>query len=221
MDLITVSQLQNEEYTQIFEIIINKYEDYCKAWERTRKFEINLKKTLISDIYSFESQLNYNFDTYIHEFKNNLSMLYMSIYAELEKGLNISSKVKFGGRVKTEDSLLNKIYKKSNEQNGRFPINSCINDLLGLRIIDPGYKENILFIKDQLEKYNKNGYNIRHLDRINNGYKAYHIYFKIDNKSFPIELQIWDKENEMNNLQLHTQYKQTYIKNIIKEYNEI
>lgn len=43
-------------------------------------------------------------------------------------------------------------------------------------------------------------------------YKAIHVYFNKDNYAFPWELQIWNKQDEENNLESHKKYKQDYIK---------
>lgn len=43
-------------------------------------------------------------------------------------------------------------------------------------------------------------------------YKAIHVYFKVDNYSFPWELQIWNKNDEMNNIYSHQKYKQDYVR---------
>ena len=43
-------------------------------------------------------------------------------------------------------------------------------------------------------------------------YKATHIYFRQGNFNFQWELQIWNKEDEINNINSHEKYKQDYIK---------
>lgn len=43
-------------------------------------------------------------------------------------------------------------------------------------------------------------------------YKATHIYFKKNNYNFQWELQIWNKKDEINNINSHEKYKQEYIK---------
>lgn len=209
------------EYNIIFNCIYQNYIQYCKKWDDMREFEINLKKKCMCDIYNSDKQLDREFQKYIHSFRKDLSSVYISIFMELHEKLNINGRIKFSGRIKTEDSILNKIYKKANQDGGKFPINSCMNDLLGLRIIDPYYKENIIYIENELKKLKNSGYKLRYVDRLNNGYKAYHVYFKKDNKSFPIELQIWDEEDEEKNMNLHKKYKQDYLINMIEKYKKI
>jgi Uncharacterized protein conserved in bacteria len=215
------NRLYANDYDVIFNCIYDEYLEYCTAWDQIREIEINIKRKYICDIYNCENQLNENFKKYMYSFRGELNNLYISILVKLQEKLNLMERVKFTGRVKTEDSILNKIYKKNNEAQGKFPINSCINDLLGLRIVDVNYKDNIKNIIELLDGLKKKDYNLRYMDRLNNGYKAYHIYFKRDNKSFPIELQIWDKENELENINLHKEYKQNYVENIITNYNNL
>lgn len=162
--------------------------------------------------------MNLDFQKYLHSFKESLINLQVMSTVEINNKINIYKKAKFIGRVKTEDSIYNKIYMKANESKGKFSINGCLNDLLGFRLIDPYYKDNYEGFKEQLIYLESNGYKLRHLERLNKGYKAYHIYFKKDNKSFPIELQIWDKENEEKNISLHEEHKQNYVENIITSY---
>ncbi|MBW3349713.1 hypothetical protein [Limosilactobacillus reuteri] len=59
---------------------------------------------------------------------------------------------------------------------GAYNIGKVINDLMGFRLILPDVNMN----KD-------------------NGYKAFHCYFKENNKTFPWELQIWDIQDEEQN----------------------
>lgn len=214
-------KLNTDEYRLIFSCIHKNYMKYCESWDCTRESIFNLKKKNICDIFNPKSMLDVNFERYIHSFRTDLYSLYLKIIMELDKEIKLSQGVKFIGRVKTEDSILNKIYKKSNEQKGKFPINNCLNDLLGLRIIDPFYNENMLYIKSELKLCIDNGYKIRHMDRLNKGYKAHHVYFKRNNFSFPIELQIWNEEDEISNLKLHGEYKQGYVHNIIGEYGKL
>ncbi|AVQ40482.1 hypothetical protein C7M56_18065 [Clostridium botulinum] len=210
-----------DEYNIIFSCIYKNYIRYCQEWDTIRQTEINLKKKCICDIYNLENQLDKQFEKYIHSFRKNLSNVYISILMDLQQNIDINRRIKFNGRVKTEDSILNKIHKKAKQDGGKFPINNCINDLLGLRIIDPYYKENIIYIENELKKFKNNGYKLRYMDRLNNEYKAYHVYLKKDNKSFPIELQIWDAKYEQVNINSHKEYKQDYINDIIKNYKKL
>ncbi|WP_238902655.1 RelA/SpoT domain-containing protein [Clostridium sp. YIM B02506] len=217
----SVNKLSLDEYRIIFRSIHDRYIQYCSEWEKVREIEINLKKKYICDIYDSQNQLNLEFQKYLYSFKENLISLQVMCTADINREISLHEKAKFIGRVKTEDSIYNKIYRKANESNGKFPINGYMNDLLGFRLIDPYYKENYEVFNKLLSDFKDNGYNLKLLDRNNNGYKAYHIYLKKDNRTFPIELQIWDQEDEKENISLHKEYKQSYVDSIITNYNNL
>lgn len=214
-------KLKSTDYDVIFRTIYNMYIEHCKTWSSVSEYQLNLKTLQVCNICNDEQVLSEDFEKYMRTFRKDLGYLYTNIFINLQKELEINKRVKFTGRVKTEDSILNKVYRKSTECGGHFPINNCLNDLLGFRIIDPYYSDNILEVKSLLNEYiNSAGYKIRHMRRDKDGYKAYHIYFRADNKSFPIEIQIWNMEDELENIKLHRVYKQDYVENIINSYNK-
>lgn len=128
--------------------------------------------------------------------------------------LNIHG-VSFSCRVKNLNSIYCKINRDNEKHEGKIPIYKCLNDLLGIRlIIDDS------FDYDKLMKFIKEAFiNCRFLDASKNGYIANHLYIKVDNFSFPFEIQFWKKENAIKNKELHKIYKQSYIyvENSMKE----
>lgn len=95
-----------------------------------------------------------------------------------------------------------------NHEDGKIPINKCFNDLFGIRII---CNEELSF--DKIVKLINNKYsNLKCIDSSKNEYKATHIYFKKDNFTFQWELQVWNKTDEIRNINSHEKYKQDYIK---------
>lgn len=112
-------------------------------------------------------------------------------------------------RVKTRNSIEYKIENYiSSHENGKIPINKCLNDLYGIRIIlseEVSYKSIRKYIED---KYS----DLKCIDSSKGDYRAIHIYFRYDNYSFPWELQIWRIQDKENNLISHKQYKQEYTK---------
>ena len=92
--------------------------------------------------------------------------------------------------------------------NGEIPINKCLNDIYGVRII---LEENVEY--NRIQKFIKDNFlNLKCIDASKEQYKAIHIYFKKDNYSFPWELQIWNKSEEQSNKISHKNYKQEYTK---------
>ncbi|MEG1285352.1 MAG: hypothetical protein RSD22_06430 [Romboutsia sp.] len=217
-------KLEKNDYDIIFRCINDYYTEYCHSWLNKTENKYNLKKKLIRDIYcvdnSIENQLATELQEYMYNYRSGLDDLYFKVLLGGEVATNISKKAKFGGRVKTIESIENKIYRKMNDGNGTFPINKYLNDLLGFRIIDPNYKENINDVKELLEQYELEGFSILHKDRSNKGYEGYHVYFRESNNTFPIEVQIWDMEMEHDNIKMHKVYKQGYLGKIIEDYNK-
>lgn len=112
-------------------------------------------------------------------------------------------------RIKARNSIEYKIYRYIQEHSdGEIPINKCFNDLFGIRIICEEKLTN-----KQVSELIKNKFkNLKCIDSSKKDYKATHIYFKQDNFNFQWELQVWNKEDEINNINSHEKYKQDYVK---------
>ena len=84
------------------------------------------------------------------------------------------------------------------EKNEKFGIRIICNDELSfgkiLELVDSKYKD------------------LKCIDSSKHEYKATHIYFKKDNFAFQWELQVWNKIDEINNINSHEKYKQDYVK---------
>ena len=200
-----IESLNIDNFIKIFEIIRLEYQNYCTSWMQTTEYTINLKKKNVCDIFSINSGINKEFKVYMDSFIDGLEELYFKIISRISEEVGVNTR----GRVKEPQSILYKLYKKNEDNYGKFPVIKCLNDLLGIRIIDDSYKENINKIITYL---NSIEYNVKHMERNNNGYIGYHVYFKLKkNIYFPIELQIWDSKNEQNNINSHILYKQDYI----------
>ncbi|MEG2457992.1 MAG: hypothetical protein RSB41_03785 [Bacilli bacterium] len=208
----------------VLEIIASKYLEYCEEWDNNCDIQINMNKKYICDIYSLENgELDNGFKESIEIFNDLAEDLRFDLIEEIDDKIGLSDDFKFSSRIKTRESLIQKILKKMNEENGKIKILKLINDLLGLRIVVPSFREELNKINNlNLTQYKAfENCKIRILDRnLATGYKAYHIYIRRDNKTFPIELQIWDKEDEENNINLHTDHKEEYVKNIIEDFNK-
>lgn len=90
---------------------------------------------------------------------------------------------------------------------GKIPINKCLNDLFGVRVI---LDSAVTFA--QVDSFIKQEYGdlYRCVDSSNLDYIATHVYFKKDNFSFPWELQIWNECNRESNIASLARYKQGY-----------
>ena len=118
-------------------------------------------------------------------------------------------------RIKVTDSIQSKIERYLNmEHQGRVPVNKCINDIFGIRVI-----ANSTISHEEICRHVFDTHGLKCIDSSKtnpeNGkliYIATHIYFKNGNMDFPWELQIWFTENAEKNYASHEQHKQRYTK---------
>ena len=162
--------------------------------------KINLKKTLVSDIDE---------DGIIHQNIIEYAQLLNEKSADIVLRLFSVCSYQVTARVKTQNSIEYKIqnYKTAQHELGKIPINKCINDLFGVRIIVDtplSFEEVHTFIKETYQgKY-------KCIDSSKLDYKATHLYFRENNFAFPWELQIWNRIDMEKNFASHKQYKQEY-----------
>jgi len=192
-----------EELEKLINLIKAEYIEFNKKWQNSPYYShINLKINLVYNLSDNETLLNtiFNYREFINENTIQLLIDFKQFNSEKSK-VNI--------RAKTKNSIEYKIsnYIK-NHESGEIPINKCLNDLFGIRIICSEkltYNEISNFIN---EHYN----NLKCIDSSKQDYKATHIYFKQDNFNFQWELQIWNKVDEINNINSHEKYKQDYVR---------
>lgn len=176
------------------------YTSFTNEWLEETNSKINLKKTLVSDI-----------DTDSSVYKSIIGYVQLLNDKSADITLQLSSvcSCHVTARVKAQNSIEYKIqnYKTDRHEFGRIPINKCMNDLFGARIIlnQPlTFKEICSFIDETYSgKY-------KCIDSSKLDYKAVHIYFKESNHTFPWELQIWNECNVESNFLSHKKYKQEY-----------
>lgn len=182
--------------------IIKEYDDFCiNVWDLymmdNPSQRINLKKKLVCDIES-NGNIEKNIFACRELLNDHISALTFRLLTKGDiKGLSY--------RVKNKNSVE---YKISNycqyHENGKVPINKCINDLMGFRIVS-----DYVFNNDILTSHIREQ-GIKCIDSSKDEYRAIHTYFERDNFSFPWELQIWMKKDEASNLDSHKRYKQGY-----------
>lgn len=112
-------------------------------------------------------------------------------------------------RVKTSESILDKIERFSKRQDG-YPVNSILNDIFGARIILSS--EDISQVMEQLDEW-KDKFDLKNWYlRDKDNYTGIHVYFK--NKSnhyYPWELQIWDEKDVDQNIESHKLFKRHFV----------
>lgn len=85
-----------------------------------------------------------------------------------------------GSRFKSEDSIIRK-YEKTLRTGGGFK--QCFNDVLGFRLRFDDYPEEY---PDYFRVVD-----LRNGKKIDDGYRAIHLYYQRDNLAYPIEVQLW------------------------------
>ncbi|MFP3509836.1 hypothetical protein SB775_09260 [Peribacillus sp. SIMBA_075] len=214
--------LESSEYTEldyaIHKIcslmieIIQIHKDFSQEWREVNQF--NLKKTLIRDIVEPVDDSNAYF---INEEFHSVLKSYLSKIDQLTIDIDLEytySEYDFRLRVKQPESIIYKLghYNSGKTENGRFPLNKCLNDLLGFRIIMPGFIHDCELFSKMCNVF-ENDYKIKYRNSSKGEYIATHIYFYGDNnKNFPWELQVWLPEDFENNYESHAKHKQEYIK---------
>ena len=193
-----------EELYELIIFIQKEYLEFNNKWKESNYYyEINLRKNEVCDLLNDEEMLNiiFNYREFINE--NNVQLV-----MDFQKFNSDNSRV--STRVKLKNSIEYKItnYTKSPEHgNGKIQINKCLNDLFGIRII---MEQNIEF--EQVLSFVNQYDNLKCIKALRQEYKAIHVYFKQDNLHFPWELQIWNKQDEENNIISHEKHKQDYVK---------
>ncbi|MEV2605723.1 hypothetical protein ABNF14_18580 [Paenibacillus larvae] len=172
---------------------------------------INMKKQLVRD--TFEDGLNIVKEDFYSLVQNYHEML-KAFIVETELEYDYAD-LHLRMRVKQMESIMHKLifYKTGKKEEGKVPINKCLNDLLGIRILIGGFDYNCNKFNDLYQKI-KSTHKIKIENRSIEGYRGTHIYFYVNNQAFPWELQIWNKAHEKENEQLHKTHKskREYIK---------
>lgn len=173
--------------------------------------KINFKHEKVKRI-SFDNDVDFYFKFYtaISEYRERLKQNIATNRADFlrteEKGELIVE-----SRIKNINSISSKVYQYINikQEKGDVPINKCLNDLFGMRIIVPtSRRKNLLKIIEDLKK--ENNWNCRITDASKQEYKAIHMYILKDNFSLRWEIQFWLKKDDKGNRESHAKYKQSY-----------
>ena len=189
-----------EELDKLIKYIQGEYDKITDEWLSITDLDVNFKRSLICDIET-DSAIYKNILDYV-QLLNERS-------ADITLRLPFVCSRQVTARVKSRNSIEYKIekYKTSRHEYGKVPINKCINDLFGARIIllnQPSLETVYNYVHDVYEsKY-------KHRDASNGDYRAIHLHFKRDNTTFQWELQIWNACDVETNFRSHSAYKQEY-----------
>lgn len=122
--------------------------------------------------------------------------IYRSAYMNIVVQENL-----IGSRFKSEDSTIRK-YEKTIRNGGGFK--QCFNDVLGFRLRFDKYP-------NEFPEYFR-VVDLRDGKKVDDGYRAIHLYYQKDNLAYPIEIQLWCADDYQFNVWSH--------KLVYKYYNE-
>lgn len=172
----------------VIDAVQHTYLQVSNQWQRSHITPWNLRKLYVRDVYG-----NTDFYDYVRTYLEFL-------HTHVENNFNA-----IVCRVKTCNSVEYKLvqYMKESHQYGKIPVNKCLNDLMGFRVIvePPTTYEQIKACS---------GIH-RCTDSSKGTYKATHLYLSMGNQLFPWELQVWNLCDRNINLLSHKQYKQNYV----------
>lgn len=192
-----------EDLEKLLDFIQIEYMEFTEKWELSDDYsKINLKNNSVCDVLENKEILDtiVNYREFINENNIQLIMDFKQFNTDKSK-VNIRTKAKNSIEYKIKNYI-------QNHENGKVPINKCFNDLFGIRIICDEELTNSQITNLINDKYS----NLKCIDSSKKDYKATHIYFKKDNFSFQWELQVWNKSDEINNIDSHEKYKQDYVR---------
>ena len=202
----------NKDFAALLNIMNDYYLQCSTEWKRRNYPRYNLKDKQVCDI-QFDNELY----SLIINYQRFLQETAVEFMLKIEEMPNVEARIK---HINSIEYKINAYKESPQHGRGTVPINKCLNDLMGVRIIlDREYPY------EEIHDYVKNIYaSFKIISKNKNGYIATHIYFRTSNYSFPWELQVWSQGHAVANKHSHSVYKQEYTswenENILKEKGE-
>ena len=189
-----------DDLKDLIDYIQSVYTEVTHEWLEGAHVRTNLKKSQVSDI-DIDGAIYKNIMEYVWLLNEKSACITLQ--------LSFVCDCQVTARVKAQNSIEYKIqnYKTARHEFGRIPINKCVNDLFGVRII-LDFPLTFEAIQTFVENTYQDKYKCINSSKLD--YKAVHLYFKENNESFPWELQIWNRDDVKSNLASHKKYKQGY-----------
>jgi len=189
-----------DDLKDLIDYIQSVYTEVTHEWLEGAHVRTNLKKSQVSDI-DIDGAIYKNIMEYVWLLNEKSACITLQ--------LSFVCDCQVTARVKAQNSIEYKIqnYKTARHEFGRIPINKCVNDLFGVRII-LDFPLTFEAIQTFVENTYQDKYKCINSSKLD--YKAVHLYFKENNESFPWELQIWNRCDVERNFKSHKRYKQEY-----------
>ena len=186
-------------------MIIRVHDRVSDEWvqfsEKNRIVLFNQKSTKVVDID--EKNLMPIIKQYTSFLNNRIEV---TQFDSTDKEFTINNRIKIANSIEEKyDDYLKR------EEKGKVSINKCFNDLFGIRVIIDCDE---LTHDDICSEMKKMGLKCEKKDEVhkdyNHRYRATHIYFKRDNRTFEWELQIWRSADEKENQISHKHHRYEY-----------
>lgn len=193
----SVSTYQYEDVVRIICEINDLH--YSFSNELSNLLSFNLKKSVSSVVVSHS--IDSDFQELINSYKRELNSIVGRLSDIQNKFVGIRS------RIKQAESISEKLlyYMTDVHEFGKVPLNKCLNDFLGFRILVIDLES----VYGALKCDNRVTNITKMYLRTDGDYSGIHLYFKNgNNKFFPWELQIWDIEQSSSNEISHREHKQ-------------
>ncbi|MCY0088600.1 MULTISPECIES: hypothetical protein [Bacillus amyloliquefaciens group] len=202
-----------------YELIIdinNAHKEISTEFHLEKKDDlINLKRKQINHVTHINEENTFSVDSLFLQLISNYreELLLYSAYTDLQ---NKYKELILRLRTKETTSIVNKLkyYLVGKKEEGKIPINKCLNDLLGFRIHPTFFDHNKNCFQKTCQQL-KQIYNNRidFMDSSKGDYKAFHIYLYGEEwKYFPWEIQIWCLKDRTQNDLSHKDHKQEHKK---------
>ncbi|WOI91918.1 hypothetical protein RYQ61_03630 [Streptococcus intermedius] len=193
----SVSTYQYEDIVHIICEINDLHYSFSNKLSNLLSF--NLKKSVSSVVVS--NSIDSDFQELINSYKKELNSIVGRLSDIQNKFVGIRS------RIKQAESISEKLlyYMTDVHEFGKVPLNKCLNDFLGFRILVIDLES----VYGALKCDNRVTNITKMYLRTDGDYSGIHLYFKNgNNKFFPWELQIWDIEQSSSNEKSHKEHKQ-------------
>lgn len=197
-----------ESICQLIEGLLSLQKDCHSQWKEDLD---NLGTFNFKSLRVYKAIPDETFIQFIERYRERLKDIQMVLLVQTLKAA-FSDLGQFDYRVKEYDSYRDKLNRYvTGAQEGKIPVNKCLNDLAGFRIqlyVDLPFDEVIAFVREKFPNQSE----VKCLNSSKNGYFAVHVYIKDVNQMPVWELQIWNNCDRENNIKSHSAYKQDYTK---------
>lgn len=203
-----------ESFFELINDINEAHKEISTEFKLDKKDDlINLKRKQINHVTHVKEANTFSVDNLflqlISDYRKKL--LQYAAYNELEFKYN---ELTLRSRTKETTSIINKLkyYLVGKKEEGKIPINKCLNDLFGFRIHPMNFDYNNECFQETCEKLKQIYKNrIDFMDSSKGEYKAFHIYLYGEKWSyFPWEIQIWCFSDLEQNDKSHKKHKQEH-----------